>query len=90
MRKPVFRAEASKRTVSVTLNSDLYANAKSVGINISQVAEEALTAAYVDRRRALLEAEIRQDLAAVASYVAEHGSFPELVRRHYEHDDDAV
>jgi antitoxin CcdA len=90
MRKPAFEAEAAKRTVSVTLNSDLYSNAKSVGLNISKVAEEALAVAYVDRRRALLLAEVQQDLAAFESYVAEHGSFADLVRQHYQRDDDAV
>ena len=34
--------KAAKQTVSLTVNSDLYAKAKSFGINASQVAEEAL------------------------------------------------
>ena len=49
MRKPVFDPSAKKRTVSLTLNADLYAKAKAEGINASQVAEEALAQALKAR-----------------------------------------
>ncbi len=42
MRKPLHDLKAGKQTVSITLNSDLYAKAKSLGINASKVAEEAI------------------------------------------------
>src|SRR5271167_4585092 len=42
------------------------------------------------RRREALLAELRQDLAAVESYEEQHGSFPELVRAHYEREDGSV
>lgn len=90
MRKPAFEGSAPKRTVSLTLNSDLYANAKSLGINISKVAEDALEIAYIEQRRAKLAAEIQQDIAAAENYAASHGSFSDFVRAHYERDDSAV
>ena len=90
MRNPIFEPKAAKQTVSVTLNSDLYAKAKSVGINASKVAEEALAVAYADRRREALSAEVQQDLAAVDSYAERHGSFADWVRQYYERADDAV
>jgi post-segregation antitoxin (ccd killing protein) len=90
MRDPLFDAKSAKQTVSVTLNSDLYAKAKSVGINTSKVAEEALAQAYAERRSALVSAEIQQDLAALEQYAEKHGSFAELVRKHYESEDDAI
>jgi antitoxin CcdA len=90
MREPLFDAKAAKQTVSITLNSDLYAKAKSIGINTSKVAEEALAQEYAQRRSEVLLAEIRQDLAAVAAYAEQHGSFPDLVREHYARDDDPV
>jgi post-segregation antitoxin (ccd killing protein) len=90
MREPLFEAKAVKQTVSITLNSDLYAKAKSIGINTSKVAEEALAQEYAQRRSEVLLAEIRQDLAAVAAYAEQHGSFPDLVREHYARDDDTV
>ena len=90
MREPLFEPKAAKQTVSITLNSDLYAKAKSVGINTSKVAEEALAHEYAQRRSEVLIAELRQDLAAIESYAEEHGSFADLVREHYEREDGAV
>jgi antitoxin CcdA len=90
VRAPLFDPKAPKQTVSVTLNSDLYAKAKDLDINASKVAEEALAHEYSARRSEALRAEIRGELAAVEKYEEQHGSFPELVRAHYERDDDAV
>ena len=90
MRDPLFDAKAAKQTVSVTLNSDLYAKAKSLGINASKVAEEALAHEYAELRREALKAELRQDLAAVAEYAEKHGSFPDLVREHYAREEESL
>jgi post-segregation antitoxin (ccd killing protein) len=90
VRDPLFEPKAPKQTVSITLNSDLYAKAKSMDINASKVAEEALAREYAARRSEALRAEIRDELAALERYEAQHGSFPELVRAHYERDDGAV
>ncbi len=90
MRDPNFDPNAPKQTVSVTLNSDLYAKAKSVGINASKVAEEAIADEYAKRRKEALLKELRQDLAAVEKYEEQHGSFPELVRAHYEREDGSI
>jgi antitoxin CcdA len=90
MRDPNFDPNAPKQTVSVTLNSDLYAKAKSVGINASKVAEEAIADEYSKRRKEALLKELQQDLAAVEKYEEQHGSFPELVRAHYEREDGSV
>ena len=38
--KSAYNVKAPKQTVSVTINSDLYVQSKSLGINASQVAEE--------------------------------------------------
>lgn len=90
MRDPLHDPNAPKQTVSITLNSDLYAKAKSIGINASRVAEQAIAEEYAARRKQALLAELRQDLAAVESYEEQHGSFPELVRAHYEREDGSV
>jgi post-segregation antitoxin (ccd killing protein) len=83
MRDPLFEPKAPKQTVSLTLNSDLYAKAKSLGINASKVAEEALAHEYAERRYDALIAELRQDLIATQSYAEQHGSFAEIVRDYY-------
>jgi post-segregation antitoxin (ccd killing protein) len=51
MRDPIYDPKASKQTVSVTLNSDLYANAKRLGINVSKVAEQAIADEVAARRK---------------------------------------
>jgi post-segregation antitoxin (ccd killing protein) len=90
MRDPLFEPKAAKQTVSITLNSDLYAKAKSAGINTSKVAEEALAMKYAELCSEALIAELREGLAAVDGYAEQHGSFSELVRKHYEQDDGTV
>lgn len=86
MRHPLFDPKAAKQTVSITLNSDLYAKAKGLGVNVSKVAEKAIAQEYATRLRDALAAELRQDLAAAESYADEHGSFADLVREHYQAD----
>lgn len=88
MRGPSHNIKAAKQTVSLTINSDLYAQVKKLGINASQVAEEALIQQVARRKAEQLQAEIRQDLEAVNSYMAKHGSFAEMVRRHSGDDED--
>lgn len=83
MRGPPHDVKAAKQTVSLTINSDVYAQAKKLGINASQVAEDALIQQVARRKAELLQVEIRQDLAAADSYTAKHGSFAEMVRQHY-------
>jgi WD40 repeat protein/post-segregation antitoxin (ccd killing protein) len=50
-----------KQTMSLTINSELFAQAKGFGINVSQVAEDALAREVAARKAALLTSEIRQD-----------------------------
>jgi post-segregation antitoxin (ccd killing protein) len=84
MRATKYDLKAPKQTVSLTLNSDLYAQAKAFDINASQVAEEAL-ACEVNRRRAeKIKAEIREDIEALDAYEAKHGSFVDMAREHYQ------
>lgn len=82
MKPPAYDIKAAKRTVSLTINSDLYAQAKGFGINASRVAEEALSYEVARRQEEVLSAEIRQDLEACNDYTARHGSFAAMVREH--------
>lgn len=74
--------------MSLTINSDLYVQAKSFGINASQVAEEALAYELARRKAEALSAEIRQDLEACDAYSARYGSFAEIAREHYQQPGD--
>jgi post-segregation antitoxin (ccd killing protein) len=84
MRSSLYYLKATKQTVSVTINSDLYAQARGLAINTSQVAEEALAAAVARHKAERLKKEIQQDLQALDAYEAEHGSFAAMVREHYQ------
>lgn len=90
MRQLNYDPAARKRTVSLTLNGDLYAKAKAQGINASQVAEAALAEALAVRISEKIRAEISQDLGAYNAYVEKHGSPAEMLREHLADRDDAA
>jgi post-segregation antitoxin (ccd killing protein) len=90
MRKPAFDQNAKKRTVSLTVNSDLYAKAKAEGINASQVAEGALAQALKARLVEKLRAEFNRDLAACNAYIEKRGSPAEMLREYLAERDDTA
>ena len=90
MREPLFDPKASKQTVSLSMNSDLYAKAKGLGVNVSKVAEEALAYQYAKLRKADLLDELRRDLATVDAYSDQHGSFADHLRAYNDRDDGSV
>ena len=79
MRRPLYDVDAPKQAVSLALNTDLHAKACAAGLDMAAIAEKALAAALIERIRE----EIRQDAAACDRFVAEHGSFAEMVQEHY-------
>jgi post-segregation antitoxin (ccd killing protein) len=70
-RRRLFDREAARRTVSVTINGDLVAKAKAAGLNLSRIAEHALTEALRACESAKLDRAMQVDLAAVDAFVAE-------------------
>jgi antitoxin CcdA len=77
MRKP---AVAPKKTTSVSLAEPLLAQAKTLGINVSQAAEEGVAVAVARRRRELW---LKENVAAIRSYnkfVEKHGMLLEKSR----------
>jgi post-segregation antitoxin (ccd killing protein) len=82
VREPPYAPDAPRQTVSLTINSDLFARVKSLGINASRVAEEALARELERLRREQVEAEVRGEVAAINEYERAHGSFSARLRRH--------
>jgi antitoxin CcdA len=82
VREPAYALDAPRQTVSLTINSDLFARAKALGINASRVAEEALARELERLRRAEIEADVRGELAAIDAYEQKHGGFSAHLRRH--------
>jgi antitoxin CcdA len=78
-----------KRPVNVTLNSDLVARAKAEVLNLSALAEEAVTAALARVARARFEAEVAQACKAHERYLAEYGSLGDAVWAETESDEPA-
>jgi post-segregation antitoxin (ccd killing protein) len=87
-KQAAYNVKAPKQTVSLTINSDLYTQAKGLGLNASQIAEEAIAVELARRHAERIQAEIRADLEATNAYTAKHGSFAEMVREHYGRDDE--
>jgi post-segregation antitoxin (ccd killing protein) len=73
MQNAPYDLAARKRTVRLTLNSDLYAKVREAGMNASRTAEAALIQALKARDAEHLRAGIREDMTALADYIAEHG-----------------
>lgn len=84
VREPAYETGAPRQTVSLTLNSDLYARVKALGLNASRIAEEALARELERQRRAAILAEVEADVRAVAAYTAEHGDPAVLTREYFE------
>ena len=66
-------AAASKKTTSVTMAEPLLAEAKALGINISQAAEEGLAKAVASKRAELWIRENRDAIQSSNEYVEKHG-----------------
>ena len=81
--------KAAKRPVNVTLSSDLVIGAKAAGLNLSALAEEAVTAALAQVARARFEAEVAQACKAHERYLAEYGSLGDAVWAETESDEPA-
>jgi len=63
--RSTYRAEAPKRPVNLSLNSDLLRQAKELGLNLSGVAEEALAYAVTTR---LAERWLEENRNAIEAY----------------------
>jgi post-segregation antitoxin (ccd killing protein) len=84
VREPAYAVDAPRQTVSLTINSDLFARVKSLGLNASRIAEEALAGELERQRRAVILAEIEADVRAVDEYTRKHGDPSELTRQFFE------
>jgi post-segregation antitoxin (ccd killing protein) len=85
----LYGARARKRTVSLTLNGDLYARAPAAGMNASRIAEAALAEALKAHAGETLREEIRRDMRALAAYVEQHGDAVAELREMFDPPDAA-
>jgi antitoxin CcdA len=66
-------AAAPKKTTSVSVAEPLLAEAKALGVNVSQAAEEGLARAVATKRAELWLRENREAIQSSNDYVEEHG-----------------
>jgi antitoxin CcdA len=77
--RPIDR-HAPRRAVNLSLNGDMVAKARALGLNLSSIAEEAITREVARATEARFKAEIARGLEQYDQYLAEHGSFADAVR----------
>ena len=76
-----YKADAPRKATNLTVNSDLLAQARELGINLSALFEQALAQGVREARRDAWIAENRQALVEYNQRVAERGSFGDRTRR---------
>jgi antitoxin CcdA len=79
-------ADAVKRPVNVTINSDLVARARAEGLNLSALAEQAVAAALARLAKARFDAEVVQACRVHDQYLTEYGSLADAVRANADTD----
>ncbi len=68
-----FDASAPKHSTSVSLNSDLLAQAKALGIDVAQACERGLAEQIADARERVWLEESRPAIESSNAYVEAHG-----------------
>ncbi|MBV8399956.1 MAG: type II toxin-antitoxin system CcdA family antitoxin [Acetobacteraceae bacterium] len=66
-------AAAPKKTTSVSVAEPLLTEAKTLGVNVSQAAEEGLAKAVAEKRAELWLQENREAIQSSNEYVEKHG-----------------
>lgn len=74
-----FDEKAPRRAVNLSLNSDLVSKARSCGLNLSGIAEDAIKREVARVTRERFEEEIRRSVEQYEAYLAEYGSLWEAL-----------
>lgn len=83
----LFDEKAPRRAVNLSLNSDLVSKARSCGLNLSGIAEEAIRREVARIARERFEAEIRRSVVEYEAYLATYGSLWEALADQAADDD---
>ena len=79
-----------KKTVSITLDTDLAERARQAGVNMSRVSAEAIMKAIEEQEKRKIATGIRQDMDWYAELIAKHGCPAEAARAHFEAGDEPI
>jgi antitoxin CcdA len=84
--RPIDRS-APRRAVNLSLNSDMVAKARALGLNLSGIAEEAIAREVARATEEWFKAEIARGVAEHEEYLAKYGSLADAVRATLEAED---
>ena len=76
-----YHTNAPRKAVNLSVNSDLMAQARELGLNVSALLEERLADAVREARRETWLAENRQAVDEYNERIAKRGSFGDRTRR---------
>jgi antitoxin CcdA len=78
--KPLFDPHAPRRAVNLSLNADLVEKARAHKLNLSAIAEAAISRALAEAAEAWFREEIAHSVAEHAEYLATYGSLGDALR----------
>lgn len=81
MNLPIYDTKAPRKATNLSVNADLIAQARALGLNVSALLEERLVEAVREAQRESWHAENRKALAEYNERVSLRGSFGDKVRR---------
>ncbi|MGA9868940.1 MAG: type II toxin-antitoxin system CcdA family antitoxin [Acetobacteraceae bacterium] len=73
MRTPLYDPTARRKTVSISINSDLADKAASAGVNLSRTAEAAIAAALMEAERQRARHEAAEAARITEELIAKYG-----------------
>jgi len=84
--KAASETKSPRRAVNISIKRDLVEKARAAGLNLSAIAEAAITRALNESARAHFLEEIARSVQEHEEYLAEYGSFADAVRAMEEED----
>lgn len=81
MRTPFYDTRSPRKASNLSVNADLMAQARELGLNVSALLEERLAEAVREARREAWLAENRQAIDEYNERIAKRGSFGDRSRR---------
>lgn len=82
MRKHASSERTTKRSLHVSVDASLIDEARSLGINFSQLLDKSLRAEIISAREQKWRAENREAIEEYNAQITEHGTFAESFRKH--------
>jgi post-segregation antitoxin (ccd killing protein) len=80
----------ARKQVALPIDAEFLAKAEAAGVDARSLATRAIRRAVDEKDRERIREEIRQEIAWYNAFVAEHGSFADMMREEFGEGDDAA